>query len=73
MIWNELKKVIRRPIVWGIFGLTFFMNMVLLGTISGESFSPQSYRNLWETFNQKEVSLYDELKQEKKQDVGMKK
>lgn len=73
MIWNELKKVIRRPIVWGIFGLTFFMNMVLLGTISGESFSPQSYRNLWETFNQKEVSLYDELKQEKKQDVGMEK
>ena len=29
MIWNELKKVIRRPIVWGIFGLTFFMNITL--------------------------------------------
>lgn len=61
MIWNELKKVVRRPVVCGIFLLTIIMNMVMLAAVSRESFSPQSYRTLWDNFGQTEGCLQDAL------------
>lgn len=60
-----MKKVVKRPAVWGVFLVSLLMNIVVVGLASDGPYHPQSYRALWEGFERAGVSVSDALRQER--------